>query len=137
MEAEHRHEHKRHAKIAVTAYGIWQRRIGEITAGDDVPGDAISDWLEAEKEVEHSPVTAVSFAADILPLFRQIDIDHMLSRGVLLGDYAYMADATGDHANAAAVLATLENQSMPPGGPFWLPAALELFAKWMMDGFAQ
>jgi hypothetical protein len=77
----------------------------------------------------------VSFGKDIEPLFRTIDVDHMKPFGVLLNDYSYMSDATGGHANANAVLKTLTNQSMPPGGPFWQPAQLALFAKWMSDGF--
>jgi hypothetical protein len=42
----------------------------------------------------------VSFAKDIKPLLRPIDIQHMKPLGVLLDDYAYMSDATDNHANA-------------------------------------
>jgi hypothetical protein len=42
----------------------------------------------------------VSFKNDIKPLFRPIDVDHMKRYGVVLDDYAYMSDGTGDHANA-------------------------------------
>jgi hypothetical protein len=77
----------------------------------------------------------VSFAKDILPLFRPIDIDHMKRRKVLLEDYKYMSDASGDHSHAQAVLDVLKNQEMPPGGPYWPQDKLDLFAKWMTDGY--
>jgi hypothetical protein len=55
--------------------------------------------------------------------------------GVLLDDYAYMSEASHNHANANAVLDTLKNQTMPPGGPFWPQDKLDLFAQWMSDGY--
>lgn len=78
----------------------------------------------------------VSFATDILPLFREIDISHMKQFGVDLDDYAYMSKPE----NAAAVLATLSPSngnppSMPPGGPWWTPAQLALFQQWQKDGY--
>jgi hypothetical protein len=78
----------------------------------------------------------VSFAGDIKPLFRAIDISHMKSAGVELDDYTYMSDPN----NANKVLATLSPQSdkppsMPPGGPYWTAAQLSLFAQWQKDGY--
>jgi hypothetical protein len=88
-------------------------------------------------------VTPVSFARDILPLFRPIDIDHMGQRGVHLDQYAYMSDPTGnatysDHAHGREVYCYLTGECtprMPPGGPYWTPEQLQLFEKWMSDGF--
>jgi len=77
----------------------------------------------------------VSFKNDIKPLFRSIDVEHMKRSGVALDDYAYMSDGTGDHANARGVLNTLTKRTMPPGGPFWPQDRLDLFAKWMSDGY--
>jgi hypothetical protein len=77
----------------------------------------------------------VSFSKDIKPLFRSIDVEHMKRYGVVLDDYAYMSDSTGDHANARAVLKTMVEKKMPPGGPFWPQDRLDLFAKWMSDGY--
>jgi hypothetical protein len=77
----------------------------------------------------------VSFNNDIKPLFRPIDVEHMKRGSVLLDDYAYMSSATNDHANAKAVLNTLTKKTMPPGGPFWPQDQLDLFAKWMSDGY--
>lgn len=78
----------------------------------------------------------VSFAKDIKPLFRAIDISHMKSFNVHLDDYTYMSNPT----NADAVLATLTPQngdepSMPPGGPHWAATQLALFAQWQKDGY--
>lgn len=86
---------------------------------------------------------AVSFAVDILPLFRSIDIQHMGRRGVHLDQFAYMSDPArdgtyADHANGRAVYCYLTGDCtprMPPGGPFWSPAQLELYDQWMTDGF--
>lgn len=78
---------------------------------------------------------AVSFAADIKPLFRAVDIQHMNNFGVSLDDYTYMSDPTADHAHAQEVQNRLTDQSMPPGGPFWSPDQLALFAQWRNDGY--
>jgi hypothetical protein len=78
----------------------------------------------------------VSFAADIKPLFRAIDISHMKPLGVELDDYAYMSNPD----NADTVLAALsphngEPPSMPPGGPYWTADQLALFVQWQKDGY--
>ncbi len=75
---------------------------------------------------------AVSFAKDIKPLFRQIDIDHM-REFVPLDDYTYMSKP----ANATLVLQTVEGDppSMPPGGPYRTAEQVALFKKWMTDGY--
>ena len=78
----------------------------------------------------------VSFAADIQPLFRAIDISHMKSYGVSLDDYSYMSNPD----NANSVLATVSGQngeppSMPPGGPYWTAAQIALFVQWQEEGY--
>jgi hypothetical protein len=50
---------------------------------------------------------ATSFATDIGPMFRPIDVEHMKRYGVLLDDFAYMSLAESDHGNARAVLETV------------------------------
>jgi hypothetical protein len=76
---------------------------------------------------------AVSFADDIRPMFREIDVDHMRGFGVLLDDYAYMSQ----HDNAEQVLryldGTIEPQ-MPPHGPFWTKEQLEMLSRWITGG---
>lgn len=80
----------------------------------------------------------VSFEKDIKPLFRkEPDVNHMNRLGVRLDDYAYMSDATNDHEHAQNVFDVLKNQQMPPGGPYWPQDKLDLFAKWMSDGYNQ
>jgi hypothetical protein len=46
---------------------------------------------------------AVSFARDIRPLFRAVDIAHMKPSGHLLDDYAWMANAANDQAHRGMV----------------------------------
>lgn len=82
----------------------------------------------------------VSFAADIIPLFRPVDIAHMKPRGVKLDDYQYMSNPANNHQNAQDVEDALSPQNggspaMPPGGPYWTPEKLALFAKWRSDGY--
>lgn len=80
----------------------------------------------------------VSFANDIRPLFRPIDIATMLEFNVRLGEYAYMADPDDGYRNARDVGAYLTGDRqprMPVGGPFWTEEQLRLFARWMDDGF--
>jgi hypothetical protein len=77
----------------------------------------------------------ISFARDILPMFRPIDIEHMRKHKILLDDYAYMSDASRDHGNAQAVEDTLVQQSMPPGGPYWSAQQLSLYKQWKSDGY--
>ena len=78
----------------------------------------------------------VSFARDIGPLFRDVDISHMERHGIKLDDYTFMSDPN----NAQRVLATLSPRdgkppSMPPGGPYWTEAQLGLFVQWQKDGY--
>ena len=49
------------------------------------------------------PPTQVSFARDIRPLFRAVDISHMARHGIKLDDYTFMSDPD----NANIVLGTL------------------------------
>ena len=78
----------------------------------------------------------VSFARDIRPLFRDVDISHMEAHGITLDDYTFMSDPD----NANKVLETLspyegEPPSMPPGGPYWTAEQLALFAQWQNEDY--
>jgi hypothetical protein len=80
----------------------------------------------------------VSFSKQISPLFRDEDVQCMQKFGVLLDDYGYMSDPANSHANAEDVYDRLTGKTtprMPPGGPFWTQSQLELYAKWMSDGY--
>jgi len=78
----------------------------------------------------------VSFSADIMPLFRAVDISHMKRFGVELDNYTYMSNPN----NANSVLATLsphdaEPPTMPPGGPLLDPGPAriiyEMAERWL------
>jgi hypothetical protein len=78
----------------------------------------------------------VSFARDIKPLFRAVDISQMKSYGVKLDDHTYMSNP--EHGRK--VLRTLSPHdghppSMPLGGPYWTEHQLALFAQWQKDGY--
>ena len=98
-------------------------------------GDGIR--LNAEEVGAGWRRAGVSFARDIRPLFRAVDIEHMKRSGHLLDNYAWMADAADDHGNARAVYATVQGNppSMPPGGPYWSAERVELFGRWMRGGY--
>jgi hypothetical protein len=87
----------------------------------------------------------VSFASNILPLFRPVDIQHMKRLQVLLDDYAYMSDAAGDgtfpdHAHARNVYFNLspdpagDPPPMPPGGPYWSPTGRRRNCNFTING---
>jgi hypothetical protein len=76
----------------------------------------------------------ISFARDILPMFRPIDIEHMSKYKILLDDYTYMSEPSRDHGNAQDVEDSLVQQSMPPGGPYWSAQQLTLYKQWRSDG---
>jgi hypothetical protein len=88
----------------------------------------------SRKKKERRP--KISFARDIRPLFRAVDISHMNRHGIKLDDYTFMSDPD----NADKVLGALSPQegdppSMPPGGPYWTEDQLGLFARWQNEGF--
>ena len=70
-----------------------------------------------KEENKHKEASKVSFARDIKPLFRAVDISHMKAHGIKLDDYTFMSDPD----NANKVLGALsphegDPPSMPPGG---------------------
>ena len=78
---------------------------------------------------------SISFAVDIRPLFRSVDIDHMRPLNVFLDDYNFMSQKE----NAIMVrdfLSGKKQPQMPPGGPFWSQQQLDLFASWVDAGCA-
>jgi hypothetical protein len=73
---------------------------------------------------------ALSFAADIRPLFRNEDIDCMKSMGIDLDDPVWMCVP----ANAQDVYRTVADGSMPPDEP-WPADRVALFRSWMDAGY--
>jgi hypothetical protein len=89
-------------------------------------------------EVLVKNVSTVSFARDIRPLFRSVDIEHMKAMDVLLDDYKYMSDPTNGYQNAQRVYDSLTGKTeprMPPNGPYWAKDKLDLFENWMKEGY--
>jgi hypothetical protein len=81
---------------------------------------------------------AVSFASNILPMFTQMDIQHMGQRGIHLNQYEYMSNSTNDYANANAVYQEVSSRAMPPswsGEKAWTKEMVQLFQQWMSDGY--
>lgn len=73
---------------------------------------------------------AGSFKNDILPLFRQLDIDCMSQYGVALDNYAWMSNP--DNANNVYLhLTGKKRPRMPEGGPYWNASQLKKFDDWM------
>jgi hypothetical protein len=73
---------------------------------------------------------AVSFAQHIRPLFRDTpDVDSMKDYGLDLSAYEEVK------AQAAKILETLQNGSMPCDAP-WAAEQVSLFRRWMEEGMA-
>lgn len=86
---------------------------------------------EPEPDLASGPVVdpaagVPGFAADIAPLFRQLDIDSMQDSF----DLASFADV---RANAQAILAAVTDGFMPCDEP-WPPERVDLFRRWVDDG---
>jgi hypothetical protein len=83
---------------------------------------------------------ATSFTCDIRPLFRVVDVACMSPRGVKLDDVDWMCrpaaiNGFDDHGNARGVFVMLSRGSMPPDER-WTRTQLDLFERWMTEGFA-
>jgi hypothetical protein len=128
----------------------WQLHGGRLQAAVDtvealqVDGaDADDPWLRALVDSDRErlahitarttpPAATTSFARDIGPLFRPVDVEHMTRFGVDLGSYEGVRDA------AEAVLQRLRGDDgaimpPPPHRP-WTTAQLDLFARWIEEG---
>ena len=73
---------------------------------------------------------AISFAADIRPLFRDGDIGCMGKAGIKLDDAAWMSVP----ANAKLVYGAVSAGTMPPDKP-WASDRISLFKAWMDAGY--
>jgi hypothetical protein len=76
-------------------------------------------------------VTALSFAADIRPLFTDADVEHMKSYGLDLSS----RDDVAKHAKN--ILSVVTAGTMPPpadGGKPWSEEMCETFRQWMEQG---
>jgi hypothetical protein len=81
-----------------------------------------------------APGATTSFVRDILPLFRPKDVAHMRRFRVVLDRHAEVK------AKAELILQRLEQEGrqMPPRpDPRWTAGQIELFARWMAEGFPE
>jgi hypothetical protein len=84
---------------------------------------------------------ATTYTNDIKPMIRPQDqtCPGMVARGIRVGDADWMCDpgpsyGYADHGNAQHVWDRLSDASMPPDGP-WTPAQMNVYQKWMADGY--
>ena len=82
---------------------------------------------------------AVTYAADIAPKFRPMDIQCMERHHIQLGDGAWMCNAAagfdfGDHGNARVVFSRLSDGSMPLDGA-WPQGWIDTYQAWIDGGF--
>jgi len=78
----------------------------------------------SQKEV---PVRALSFAADIRPLFRSYDIESMKPIGIDLSSYKDVGE------NAQSIYMRLSAKEMPCDKP-WSDGSVQTFKDWMESG---
>ena len=76
---------------------------------------------------KESPVRALSFAADISPLFRSHDIESMKPFGIDLSSYEDVKK------HAQAIYGRLSAKNMPCDGP-WSDDSVQKFKDWMESG---
>jgi hypothetical protein len=77
---------------------------------------------------------AISFIADIRPLFTDMDVAHMANLGIRLDDFDFMRDP----ARAQKVLNLVSSGAMPPrhsGEPSWSSERVQLFRDWIGQGY--
>ena len=81
-----------------------------------------------KEQSKHKQASKVSFARDIRPLFRAVDISHMKVHGIKLDDYSFMSKPD----NANKVLGTLSPHEDDPlpchlAGPIGLRTSWRCF----------
>jgi hypothetical protein len=81
--------------------------------------------------------TTTSFARDILPLFRRVDVDHMTDEGLDLSSYETVknrADRILERVNNPEATTGERTMPPPPHQP-WTKAQTDLFDRWIREGF--
>lgn len=73
---------------------------------------------------------ALSFSADIRPLFTDVDVSHMKPKGIDLSSYESVK------ANAAGILSTVSSGAMPPPSENrrWTKEQCDTFEAWIKQG---
>jgi len=129
--------HKQRTEAAIT-------KVEELQAAEAVDEAApyLSDLLASDKARlafitgrTTAPDVTTSFARDILPLFRPMDIEHMRDIGTDLSQYDVVRES------AQVIRERVQGTGgriMPPApGQPWTKTQIDLFAKWIADGFPE
>jgi hypothetical protein len=79
----------------------------------------------------------VSFATDILPLFKKNpdNIAHMTLRGFMLAEYSFMSVPENAQATLGRLTATTGRIMPPPPAQPWTAAQIDLFKAWIAGGY--
>jgi hypothetical protein len=80
-----------------------------------------------------TPMPTTSFAKDIRPLFRDIDVKHMLDYNLDLSDYQQVRDRSADILTRVKL--TTARRMPPPPDPAWTADKIALFQKWVDEGY--
>lgn len=127
------HEERTRAAIAK----LEEMRQGDATDDADPFLEALLDSDRARLafiESRPAPETTTSFARDILPLFRAKDVQHMTRLGVDLSSY----DVVREMAQTIARRVGAGARPMPPApDQRWTTGQVELFERWISEGFPQ
>jgi hypothetical protein len=129
--------HKQRTEAAIT-------KVGEIQAADaaDLADPYLSDLLASDKARlafitgrMTTPGITTSFTRDILPLFRPIDIEHMRDIRIDLSQYNSVRESAD--VIRERVQGPEESRMPPEPDQPWTKAQIDLFAKWIADGFPE
>jgi hypothetical protein len=74
-----------------------------------------------------------SFAKDIRPLFRDVDVQHMTDLGLDLSDYQQVRDRSADILMKVKLITA--RRMPPPPDPAWTAEKIALFQKWVDEGY--
>lgn len=129
--------HRRRTKAAMDK--VEEMRTSDATDGAD---QYLADLLESDRarhELMSDPPTGpvrTSFARDIRPLFRPIDVDHM--RNVFSPIDLESHDEVRDNADLIHTMVSDPdpgNQMPPPPNQHWTKPQIDLFQRWKEEGF--
>ena len=82
---------------------------------------------------QETPMPTTSFAKDIRPLFRDVDVQHMTDLGLDLSDYQQVRDRSADIL--MKVKLKTARRMPPPPDPAWTAEKIALFQKWVDEGY--
>ena len=126
------------ARTAAAITHVQQMQVADPADADDAILAGLLETDTARLKLMHGdgppPVPTTSYARDVQPLFRPIDIEHMNDQaGMDLTDFAVVR---GSAASISERLKGLGGRRMPPPpDPPLTPAQIALFDTWIAEGF--